>query len=134
MIDKQVFIDRARYLQKPVPSEIDIESVLSNYNEEVITQSFQNKIEVIIWDGISNINAASPDYIAKENPWIDKAYIISIDNQITYFQTHEPFVTGIVPLTADSISEVSNNHASIIAVELAKNQIIQAVMKDLGLE
>jgi len=134
MINKQVFIDRARYLQKPVPSEIDIESALSNYNEEVITQSFQNKIKVIIWDGTSNINAASPDYIKEENPWIDKAYLILIDNQITYFQTHEPFVVGIVPLTADSISEVSNNHASIIAVELAKNQIIQAVMKDLGLE
>lgn len=134
MIENKIFIDRARYLQKPVPSDAAIEAALANYNETAITQSWREKITISVWDGVSNINAATPEYIRESNPWADKVYMLLIDGQITYLQTHEPFVSGVVPITAETLASISNNHANDIASNLAKNEIIGSVMIDLGLD
>lgn len=134
MIQNQIFIDRARYLQKPVPSDAAIEAALANYDEAAITQSWKDRITIQVWDGVSNINAATPEYIRESNPWADKVYMLLIDGQITYLQTHEPFVSGVVPITDGTLTAISNNHANDIASNLAKNEIIRSVMIDLGLE
>lgn len=133
MIENKIFIDRARYLQKPVPSDAAIEAALANYDEAAITQSWRDRITIQVWDGVSNINAATPEYIRESNPWADKVYMLLVDGQITYLQTHEPFVSGVVPITAETLNSISNTHANDIASNLAKNEIITAVLADLGL-
>jgi len=133
MIENKVFVDRARYLQKPVPSDATIEAALSNYNEAALTQSWRERITINVWDEVSNINAATPEYIKESNPWANKVYTLLIDGQIVYMQTHEPYVEGYVPITSSSVGPVSANHANNIASELARNEIIQAVLADLDL-
>lgn len=133
MIDHKVFIDRARNLQKPIPTQEQIDIELSKYNEPEVTQSWRNRIEVKIWDGVSNINSATPEYIMESNPWVDKVYMLEIDGKIVYMQTHEPYVEGHIPITNQTISTISDNHANVIASDLAKNEIIQAVMSNLNL-
>lgn len=133
MIENKVFIDRARYLQKPVPSDASIEAALSNYDEAAITQSWRERVTISVWDGVSNINAATPAYILESNPWVNKVYMLLIDEKIVYMQTHEPYVEGYVPITPSSVGPVSASHADNIASELARNEIIQAVLADLNL-
>lgn len=133
MIDHKVFIDRARYLQKPVPSAEEIDNALSKYDETAMTQAWRDRIIVQIWDGISNINAATPEYIMETNPWADKVYMLLVDNQIVYLQTHEPYVEGHVPITSETVESVANSHADTIAADSARMDITQAVLVDLDL-
>lgn len=133
MIDHKVFIDKARYLQKPIPSSEEIDNALAQYDEVGMTQSWRDRIVVQIWNGVSNINAATPEYILENNPWADKVYMLLLDGKVTYLQTHEPYVQGYVPITAENVNSISNNHANQIASESAQSEIIQKVLVDLGI-
>jgi hypothetical protein len=133
MIEHKIFIDRARYLQKPIPSSEEIDAALSTFNELEITNSHRGRLEVRVWDGISNVNNATPEYIRETNPWADKIYLILVDGRITYMQSHEPFVDGYVPMTLENCENIGNNHADSLAEDMAKNEIIQGVLSELGL-
>lgn len=133
MIDHKVFIDKARYLQKPIPSSEEIDNALAQYNEVAMTQAWRNRIVVQVWDGVSNINAATPEYILENSPWADKVYMLLVDGKVTYLQTHEPYVQGYVPITAETVNSISDNHTNQIASQSAQFDIIQAVLADLNL-
>lgn len=133
MIEYKIFIDRARFLQKPIPSSEEIDNVLAQYDEVAMTQACRDRIVVQVWDGVSNINAATPEYILENNPWADKVYMLLVDGKVIYLQTHEPYVQGYVPITAENVNSISNNHANQIASESAQFEIIQKVLVDLGL-
>lgn len=133
MIDHKIFIKKARYLQEPIPSTEQIDNALAQYDVAVMTQAWRDKFTVQIWDGVSNVNAATPEYIKESNPWADKVYLLLVDGKITYMQTHEPYVDGYVPLTAETVESVANAHADKLASDAAHNEIIDLVMSDLGL-
>ena len=133
MIEHKIFIDRARFLQKPIPSSEEINNALAQYDKVAMTQACRDRIVVQVWDGVSNINAATPEYILENNPWADKVYMLLLDGKVTYLQTHEPYVQGYITMTAETVDSVSNNHANQIAFESAQSEIVQAVLVDLGL-
>jgi hypothetical protein len=133
MIDHKIFIKKARYLQEPIPSAEQIDNALAQYDVTAMTQTWRNKLTVQIWDGVSNVNAATPEYIKESNPWADKVYLILIDGKITFMQTHEPFVNGYVPLTTETVEVIANAHADKIASNSAYDEITNLVMSDLGL-
>lgn len=133
MIEHKVFIDKARYLQKPIPSSEEIDNALAQYDEVAMTQAWRNRIVVQVWDEVSSINAATPEYILENNPWADKVYMLLVDGKVIYLQTHEPYVQGYIPITAETINSISDGHANQIASQSAQFDIIQAVLADLDL-
>ena len=133
MIDHKVFLDRAEYLKRPAPTSEEIDNALAQYDEAATAAAWRDRITISTWDGVSNINSATPAYILENNPWADKVYILLIDGKIVYLQTHEPYVEGHVAITTSSLAYVSSAHANNVASDLAKNEIIQAVLSDLNL-
>ena len=118
---------------KPIPTLVDIESALMNKNETELIQSCRARIEAQLWDGISNINSATAEYIRESNPWLDVVYVLLIDGQAIYMQTHDPFQEGWVPITQETVDQISNAHANQIAEELASNEIVQQILVEFNL-
>ena len=133
MIEHKIFIDKARYLQKPIPSTEEIDNALAKYDMTAMTQAWRDRITVQVWDGVSNINAATPEYILQTNPWADKVYMLLVDGQIVYLQTHQPYVEGYVPITSETVESISNHHADTIALQSTIVDVTDAVSKDLDL-
>ena len=86
-----------------------------------------------MWDGLSDINTATPEYIRESNPWLDVVYVLLIDGAVVYMQTHDPFQEGYIPITAETVDAISNQHANEIANHYAQNQIFEEVLNKLGL-
>lgn len=118
---------------KSAPTLEDLESSLTNIDEAELLNSWKNRIEVEIWDGVSNINSATPEYIRDNNPWADIVYIVKVDGKPTYLQTHNPFEPGHVPVTSGTISSISSTHAEQIAENATLSEIFQHVIDDLDI-
>jgi len=129
-----IFVKRIANKQgKPEPTINDIESILATTDETALIQSWKERLEVNIWDGISNINDATASYILESNPWADIIYTISIDSKIVYMQTHDPFQQGWVPITSTTFDSVSAAHKTQIAEENASNEILNKIFIKLNL-
>jgi hypothetical protein len=120
-------------LGKLAPTLEDVRSSIAKIDEIEVLNSWKNKIEVEIWDGISNVNSATPEYIRDNNPWADIVYIIKVDGKPTYLQTHNPFEPGHVPITSGAISSISSTHAEQIAENATLSEMFQYVIDDLGI-
>ena len=118
--------------QKPIPTISDIQVLLLDIDQTTILKSFQDRIEMRIWDKTSNINAATPDYILENNPWADVIYMLLINGELVYLQSHIPFVQGYQPITNENLKEVSDNHILEISKDAAFNQIVSEIWNELG--
>jgi hypothetical protein len=118
----------------PIPSNEQIEAALVSKDEVAVTQSWRSRIQVQIWDGLSDINSASADYIKESNPWADVIYMLTIDNLVVFMQTHNPSQEGWVAITADTVDAISNEHANQVAEHYAQSQIFQELLQELGLD
>ena len=128
------FIEIASKFNKPAPTLSQIEIALANTDEAAAIQICRSKVIVKQWDGISNINTATPEYVRESNPWADIVYTISIDGEIIYLQTHDPFTEGWVAITEETFEEISSAHAEQIILEMAQNNLFVQVLNKLGLE
>lgn len=117
-----------------IPSDEAIQTALIGKDEVALTQSWRLRIEVQIWDGVSDVNSASADYIKESNPWADVIYMLTIDNEVVFMQTHNPTHEGWTPITADTVDSISNQHADEVAKHYAESQIFQELLTELGLE
>lgn len=118
---------------KSVPHANDVETYLDSINQEAIIESWKSRIKVQIWDGKSDINTASAEYIKKSSPWLDVVYCLTIDGSIVFMQTHDPFQQGWIPVTELTVADVSQAHANQIAEESAHSQIYTEVLNYFGL-
>jgi hypothetical protein len=118
---------------KPAPTLEDVRSSIAKIDELEVLNSWKDRIEVETWNGVSNVNSATPEYIRDNNPWADVVYIVKVDGKPTYLQTHDPFESGHVPVTSDTISLISGTHAEQIAENATLSQIFQYVIDDLGI-
>ena len=137
MINKSAWLSvlstKAQSLNKSVPTLKELESALSAIDEQAVIQSWRSRIEAKMWDGLSDINTATPEYIRESNPWLDVVYVLLIDGAVVYMQTHNPFQEGYIPITAETVDAISNQHANEIANHYAQNQIFEEVLNKLGL-
>jgi hypothetical protein len=129
----KVISDIATMQNLPIPSDEAIQTALSGKDEVALTQSWRSRINVQIWDGITDINSASADYIKESNPWADIIYMLTIDNLVVFMQTHNPEEQGWVPITASTVDLISNEHANQVANHYAQSQIFEEVLNELGL-
>ena len=117
----------------PTPTLEQVEAALVTKDLPEAKRLWRNRIETKMWDGVSDINSANAAYIRESNPWLDVVYVLLIDGAVTYMQTHEPFSEGHIPITLETVDEVSNKHADFIAENNAKFEIFEQVAKELGL-
>jgi hypothetical protein len=137
MIDtKEMTLAVKQFAQKqsqPIPSDAQIETVIATIDENAVIESWRNRIEAKMWDGVSDINSASAFYIRESNPWLDVVYVLLIDNQVFYMQTHNPFELGFVPITLDNVDAISAAHANLIAKQNADSDIFNSIIEQLNL-
>ena len=129
----KVISDIAAMRNLPIPSDEAIQTALIGKDEVALTQSWRSRINVQIWDGISDINSASADYIKESNPWADLIYMLTIDDQVVFMQTHNPFQEGWKPIVAETVNAISNQHADEVAKHYAESQIFEELLNELGL-
>ena len=122
----------AERLNKPKVSLAQLDAILVTKDEDALTQSWRNRIETKMWDGVSDINTASADYIRESNPWADLVYVLLIDGAVVFMQTHDPFQEGWVPVTEETVDAISDVHANQIAEESARSEIFEQVLDELG--
>jgi hypothetical protein len=118
---------------KTKPTLSDLESILSTFDETALTQSWRERIQISLWDGESDINNATAEYILNAHPYADLVYTLDIDNKTVYMQAHTPFENGLNPITAANFDEVSNNHADQIAKQNAEFDIFNAILLHFNL-
>ena len=118
---------------KPLPTLEQVESALSTIDETAKFEQCRARIEAVMWDGVSNINAGTPEQIREENPWADVVYVLVIDGGIVYMQTHTPFDQGHVPITLETVDAISSAHADYVANQMAGNEILSEVKTILNL-
>jgi hypothetical protein len=118
---------------KPVPDLEQLEIALSNKDKTKIAEDWRPRIIAKMWDGQSNINLGTPDYIRTSNPWLDVVYVVLIDDQVIYMQTHDPFKEGFVPITLDTVDAISNAHIEQIINEAVHKQILDELIFELNL-
>lgn len=129
----KVISDIARMRNLPIPTDEAIQAALIGKDEVTLTQSWRSRINVQIWDGISDINSASAAYIKESNSWADVIYMLTIDNLVVFMQTHNPFQEGWTPITVATVDSISNQHADEVAKHYAESQIFEEVLNELGL-
>lgn len=137
MINKSAWLSvlstKAQSLNKSVPTLKELESALSAIDEQAVIQSWRSRIEAKMWDGLSDINTATPEYIRESNPWVDVVYVLLIDGAVVYMQTHDPFQEGYIPITAETVDAISDAHANQIAEQSAMEDIFIKVCQELNL-
>ena len=87
-----------------------------------------------VWDGTSNVNNATPEYILETNPWADVVYLLLVNGSVVYLQTHNPFEQGWIPITTATVEAISNAHAQQLATQYAHSQILEEIITDLDLQ
>ena len=137
MINKPAWLSAlstiAQSLNKSVPTLKELESALSAIDEQAVIQSWRSRIEAKMWDGLSDINTATPEYIRESNPWLDVVYVLLIDGAVVYMQTHDPFQEGYIPITAETVDAISDAPANQIAEQSAMEDIFIKVCQELNL-
>ena len=138
MINKSAWLSvlstKAQSLNKSVPTLKELESALSAIDEQAVIQSWRSRIEAKMWDGLSDINTATPEYIRESNPWVDVVYVLLIDGAVVYMQTHDPFQEGYIPITDNTVVDISNKHADQIAQEFASSEMFDKILIQLNLK
>ena len=129
----KVISDIATMQNLPIPTDEAIKIALNGKDELALTDSWRSRINVEIWDGESNINLASADYIKESNPWADVIYMLLIDQEVVFMQTHNPEQEGWVPITGSTVDLISSKHADDVAKHYAESQIFDEVLTKLGL-
>lgn len=122
------FTRLAEEQEKTPPTLTDIEARLNEFNQSEIFQMWRDKITIQIWDKVSNINNATAEQVLEANPWADVIYLLIADDSIVFLQTHDPYSKGWVPITSGSVAEISDKHASDIALETAEGTIVQELL------
>lgn len=132
MIDKHYLLSTlskiAEEQNKPKPTLADLESILSTFNETALTASWRERIQISLWDGESDINNATAEYILNTHPYADLVYTLDIDNKTVYMQAHTPFENGLNPITSTNFDEVSQNHADQVAIQNAEFEIFNNIL------
>lgn len=111
----------------------EVDAALTQVNQEAIFDQERSRFRVEVWDKITPINGVPAEKIlAREDvPDDGEIYLVYVDGNLLYFQPHDPFQAGIVPMTKDNVLEVANRHVDQLAWQYADEKIFEAVLEKL---
>lgn len=131
MINKE---DILEYVEnKGIKSSLEeINSLIESQDRESIKQSQEKRFRYEIWDKKMAINGISAKDIIKSRKYtIDKAYLIYIDENIVYFQDHNPNESGYVKMNKTQATKIAEDFINNKIEENVDNIIAEKVIKEI---
>ena len=132
MIDSEKFL---KYL-KSKGYEIDkktIDKLISRLDRDKISETQAKRFRYEIWDKKSSINNISAeDIIKSRNYKIVSAYLIYVDEQLVYFQDHNPTKEGYVSMTKKEAEQIAQDFINKKIEESVDGIIINYIIQQLS--
>lgn len=118
---------------KNIKSSIDeINSIIEKQNRDSIKNTQRNRFRYEIWDKKSPINGIDAKEIIKSRGYtIDKAYIIYIDENLVYFQDHNPNESGYVKMNKTQATKLAEEFIDKKIEENVDNIIAEKVIQTI---
>lgn len=131
MINKENILEYVE--NKGIKSSLEeINSLIESQNRESIKQSQEKRFRYEIWDKKMAINGISAKDIIKSRKYtIDKAYLIYIDENIVYFQDHNPNESGYVKMNKTQATKIAENFINNKIEENVDNIIAEKIIKEI---
>ena len=125
-----------KYLQSK-GYEVDIKTIdklISRFNRDSVTETQAKRFRYEIWDKKSPINNISAeDIINSRNYKIVSAYLIYIDEQLVYFQDHNPNEEGYVSMTKKEAEQIAQDFIKEKIEECVDGIIINYILQQVSL-
>jgi hypothetical protein len=103
----------------------EINSSLGAINQKEINRAIKETINYYVWDGFTPINEAPVKAFQDKLLPGWKAYVITINGKVVYFQPHKPDVEGYEIMTEHEIHGIAGTHIDSIAGAMADNEVIR---------
>lgn len=125
-----------KYLQSK-GYDIDIKTIdklISRFNRDEVTKAQETRFRYEIWDKKSPINnVPAEDIINKKKYKIVSAYLIYIDEQLVYFQDHNPNEEGYVSMTKKEAEKIAQEFITKKVEEYVDGIIVNYILQQVSL-
>lgn len=131
MIDEKNILEYVK--NKGIQSSLEeISSLIKSQDRESIEKSQEKRFRYEIWDKKMAINGISAKDVIKSREYtIDKAYLIYIDENIVYFQDHNPNESGYVKMNKTQATKIAEDFINKKIEENVDNIIIEKVINEI---
>jgi hypothetical protein len=131
MIDEKNILEYVK--NKGIQSSLEeISSLIKSQDRESIKKSQEKRFRYEIWDKKMAINGISAKDVIKSREYtIDKAYLIYIDENIVYFQDHNPNESGYVKMNKTQATKIAEDFINKKIEENVDNIIIEKVINEI---
>ena len=111
----------------------EVEIALSQIDQQAVFNQERARFKVEVWDKVTPINGVPAEkIIAREDvPNDGEIYLLYVDDQLRFFQPHNPFQAGLVPMTRDNVLQIANQHADQLAWQAADEKTFEMVLEKL---
>jgi len=111
----------------------EIDAALAQVDQQAIFNQERSRFRVEVWDKVTPINGIPAEKIlAREDvPDDGEIYLLYVDGVLRFLQPHHPFQAGIVPMTAENVMQVANQHVDQLAWQAADEKIFEMVLEKL---
>lgn len=110
----------------------EINKLINKQDRESILKVQTDRMRYEIWDKKSPINGITAKEIIKSRNYkIDKAYLIYIDNNLIYFQDHNPNESGYVKMNKKEAEKLAVDFISEKSEEMTDNIIVGKVIETI---
>lgn len=125
-----------KYLQSK-GYEVDIKTIdklISRFDRDSVSKTQAKRFRYEIWDKKSSINDISAeDIINSRNYKIVSAYLIYIDEQLVYFQDHNPNEEGYVSMTKKEAEQIAQDFIKEKIEECVDGIIVNYILQQVSL-
>ena len=111
----------------------EIDAALAQVDQQAIFNQERSRFRVEVWDKVTPINGMPAEKIlAREDvPDDGEIYLLYVDGVLRFLQPHNPFQAGIVPMTAENVMQVANQHVDQLAWQAADEKIFDRLLEAL---
>ena len=110
----------------------EINKLINEQDRESILNVQTDSMRYEIWDKKSPINGITAKEIIKSRNYkIDKAYLIYIDNNLIYFQDHNPNESGYVKMNKKEAEKLAIDFINKKSEEMTDNIIVGKVIETI---
>lgn len=110
----------------------EINKLIKEQDRESILKVQKDRMRYEIWDKKFPINGITAKQIIKSRDYkIDKAYLIYIDNNLIYFQDHNPKESGYVKMNKKEAEKLAQDFIDKKSEEITDNIIVGKVIETI---
>lgn len=114
---RAILIDRFANAGVTFTDEV-LDAVLLNIPTDGLITAAAARVRWEWWDGVSPVNGVPAQRVLQQFEIPDRALLVYVDDQLLYFQPHDPSEDGMVPLTSAS-DAVATAFADTVVQSLA---------------